>query len=150
MRIQGEHMQNVIECLILSKRSYCFFAPQGFVTRCFLIFIIDEVKNFAINIFLKLVSWSHTGNRAKVWRSYIEELRDSEAVEGFYYKFIYENCRVQKQRFCTRSETSLYYSGLPFRKVSPQVFTVKLVCFIGFLTSLYLVLFTILLCIILT
>ena len=58
----------------------------------------------------------------KGWRSYIEEFRGSEAVEGFYCKFIYGNCRVQGQRFCTRSETSLYYSGLLFVKVSPQVF----------------------------
>ena len=44
--------------------------------------------------------------------------------------------------FCTRSETSLYYSELLFGKVSSQVFfTVKLVCFIGFLGSSYLVLF---------
>ena len=29
--------------------------PLGFVTKCFLIFIIDEVKNFAANNRLKLV-----------------------------------------------------------------------------------------------
>ena len=43
--------------------------------------------------------------------------------------------------FCTRSETSLYYSELLFGKVSTRFFTVKLVCFIGFLGSSYLVLF---------
>ena len=49
-------MQKVTQCLILSARSYCVFAPQGFVTKCFLIFIVDEVKNFAANnIFLKLL-----------------------------------------------------------------------------------------------
>ena len=53
--------------------------------------------------------------------------------------------------FCTRSETSLYYSGLLFGKVSPQFFFIlKLVCFIGFLGSSYLVLFIFPLCIILT
>ena len=30
----------------------------------------------------------------KEWHSYIEEFRDSEAVESFYYKFIYGDCRV--------------------------------------------------------
>ena len=30
----------------------------------------------------------------KGWRSYIEEFRDSEAVEGFCCKFIYRDCRV--------------------------------------------------------
>ena len=43
------------QCLILSERNYCIFAPLGFVTKCFLIFIVDEVKNFAANIFFKLV-----------------------------------------------------------------------------------------------
>ena len=146
-------MQKVTKCLILSKRSYCVFAPQGFVTKCFLIFIVNEVKNFAANIFFKLVCQSCTWNRAslvshvlgsmqKGRRSYIEEFRGSEAVEGFCCKFIYGDCRVQGQRFCTRSETSLYYSGLLFEKVPPpRFFTVKLVCFIGFPGSSYLVLF---------
>ena len=115
-------MQKVTEYLILSKRNYCVFAPQGFVTKCFLIFIVDEVKNFAANnIFFKLVSQSRTGIRAKGWRSYIEEFRGSEAVKSFYCKFICGDYRVQKQRFCTRSEISLYYSGLLFGKASPQV-----------------------------
>ena len=48
-------------CLILSERSYYIFAPQGFVTKCFLIFIVDEVKNFAANIFFQLVIKSRTG-----------------------------------------------------------------------------------------
>ena len=111
--------------------------------------------------FLKLVSESCTGIRAslvshilrfmqqKGWHSYIEEFRGSEAIEGFCYKFTYEDCRVYGQRFCTRSKTSLYYSGLFFGEVSPQVFTVKLVCFIGFLGLSYLVLFNFPLCMIL-
>ena len=125
-------MQKVTKCLILSERSYCVFAPQGFVTKCFLIFIIDEVKNFAANILFKLVCQSHTRSRVslvshvlgfvqKRWRLYIEEFRGFEVIEGFNYKFIYKDCRVQGQRFCIRSETYLYYSGLLFRKVSPQV-----------------------------
>ena len=145
-------MQKVIECLILSERSYCIFVSQGFVTKYFLILIVDEVKNFATNIFFKLVSQSHIGSCVslishvlksvqKGWRSYIEEFRDSEAVESFYCKFIYEDCIIQGQRFCIRSKTSLYYSGLLFGKVSSQIFTVKQVCFIGFLGSSYLVLF---------
>ena len=50
MRILEEHMQKVTECLILYERSYCVFVP-----KCFLIFIVDEVKNFAANNLLKLV-----------------------------------------------------------------------------------------------
>ena len=48
--------------------------------------------------------------------------------------------------FCIRSETSLYYSGLLFLgRFPPRFFTVKLVCFIGFPGSSYLVLFIFLL-----
>ena len=126
-------MQKVTECLILFERSYCVFVPQGFVTKCFLIFIVDEVKNFAANNLLQvgelvtywepcIIGQSCTEIRAKGWRSYIEEFRGSEAVEGCYCKFIYGDCRVSRKRFCTRSETYLYYSKLLFRKVSPQVF----------------------------
>ena len=97
-------MQKVTECLILSKRSYCVFCAFRFVTKCFLIFIIDEVKNFAANNIFKLlelvtyqepciIGQSRTGIRAKGW-PYIEELKGSEAVKGFYYKFTYEDCRV--------------------------------------------------------
>ena len=133
MRIQGKHMQKVTKCLIFSKRSYDVFVLQGFVTKCFLIFIVDEVKNFVANIFFKLVCQSRTRSHAslvshvlgsiqKGWRSYIKEFRGSKAVEGFYCKYIYRDCRVKEQRFCIRSETSLYYSGLLFENVSPQAF----------------------------
>ena len=127
-------MQKVIDALFSLKEATASFALQGFVTKYFLIFIVDEVKNFAANIFFKLVCQSHTGSRAslvshvlgsvpkKGWRLYIEEFKSSEAVEGFCCKFIYGDCRVQGQRFCTRSETSLYYSGLLFRKVFPRFF----------------------------
>ena len=98
-------MQKVTDTLFSLKEAIASFAPQDFVTKCFLIFIIDEVKNFATNIFFKLVSQSRTGSRAylvnhvlgfvqKGWHSYIEKFRDSEAVKGFYCKFIYGDCRV--------------------------------------------------------
>ena len=45
-------MQKII---LSEKEATAFFAPQGFVTKCFLIFILDEVKNFATNIFFQLV-----------------------------------------------------------------------------------------------
>ena len=53
-------MQKGDRCLILSERSYCVFALQGFITKCFLIFIVDEVKNFAANYLPKLVIKLHT------------------------------------------------------------------------------------------
>ena len=42
-------MQKVIDALFSLKEAIASFAPQGFVTKCFLIFIVDEVKNFAAN-----------------------------------------------------------------------------------------------------
>ena len=115
-------MQKVTDFIFSLKEATASFASQGFVTKCFLIFIVDEVKNFVTNIFFKLVCQSRTGIRAKGWCSYIEEFRGSKVIKGFCCKFIYGDCRVQGQRFYTRSETSLYYSGLLFEKVSPQVF----------------------------
>ena len=40
-------MQKVTNALFSLKEATPSFAPQGFVTKCFLIFIVDEVKNFA-------------------------------------------------------------------------------------------------------
>ena len=50
--------------LSFSWRSYCFCTPQGFVTKQLLdLHRVDELKNFAANIFLKLVSKPHIGIR---------------------------------------------------------------------------------------
>ena len=68
-------MQKVTECLILSKRNYRVFAPQGFVTKCFLILIVNEVKNFVTNIFFKLVSQSHTESRASLISHVLESVQ---------------------------------------------------------------------------
>ena len=48
-------MQKVTEVSFSLKEATASFAPQGFVTKCFLIFIIDEVKNFVANILLPQV-----------------------------------------------------------------------------------------------
>ena len=48
-------MQKVTGALFSLKEATASFAPQGFVTKCFLIFIVDEVKNFAANILLPQV-----------------------------------------------------------------------------------------------
>ena len=91
--------------LVSLKEVTVSFAPYGFVTKYFLIFIIDEVKNFATNNLHqvgKLVTYwksciigqSRTGICAKRLRLYIEEFKGSEAIEGFCYKFIYGDYRV--------------------------------------------------------
>ena len=93
-------MQKVTDALFSLKKATASFTPQSFVTKCFLIFIVDEVKNFAANNLLQLVTevvyqdprnWlvTYWDSCIKRWRSYIEEFRGSEAVEGFCCKFIY-------------------------------------------------------------
>ena len=57
-------MKKMTDALFSLKEATASFAPQGFVTKCFLIFIVDEVKNFAANIFFQLVIKSRTGIRA--------------------------------------------------------------------------------------
>ena len=42
-------MQKVTDALFSIKEATASFASQGFVTKCFLIFIVDKVKNFAAN-----------------------------------------------------------------------------------------------------
>ena len=53
-------MKKVTDALFFLKEATASFAPQGFVTKCFLIFIVDKVKNFAANIFFQLVIKSRT------------------------------------------------------------------------------------------
>ena len=129
-------MQKVTNTLFFLKEAIASFAHQGFVTKCFLIFIVDEVKNFTANNLLQvdvlvtywepfIIGQSRTVIHTKGWRSYIKEFRGSKAVEGFCCKFIFEDYRVQRQRFCIKSETSLYYSGLLFWKVSPPGFLLE-------------------------
>ena len=48
-------MQKVIEALFSLKEATTSFVPQGFVTKYFLIFIVDEVKKFVANNLLQVV-----------------------------------------------------------------------------------------------
>ena len=154
-------MQKVTECLILSRRSYCVFTPQGFVIKCFLIFIDDEVKNYVANIFFKLVSQSCTGSRASLVCHVLEFMQKG----GVHILKSSEVLKRQKV-FAVSSSTGfvetrdkgfvldlklLFTIVNCFQGRFPlRFFTVKLVCFIGFPQSSYLVLFTFLLCMILT
>ena len=100
-------MQKVTDALFSLKEDTASFAPQGFVTKCFLVFIVDEIKNFAANNLLQvgvlvmywepcIISQSRTGIGASKRVAFIyEEFRGSEEVKGFYYKFTYGDCRVQ-------------------------------------------------------
>ena len=45
---KSRHMKEIVtQSLIFSVRSYYVCMPSGFVIKCFLIFIVYEVKNFA-------------------------------------------------------------------------------------------------------
>ena len=145
-------MPKVTECPTLSTRSYCVFTPLGFVTKYFLIFIIDEVKNFAANSFFKLVCQSRIGSRA----SLVSHVLRSVHKDGVH---ILKNSKVLKQQKVSvvsssigivefRDKGFVLYLKFLFtivdcfsRRFPPRFFTVKLVCFIGFPSSSYLVLF---------
>ena len=136
--------------LILSKTSYCVFAPQSFVTKCFLIFIVDEVKNFAANIFFKLVSQSRTGSCASlvshvlgfVQKGGVHILKSSEVLKRQNVSAVSSSTRIVEstdKSFILDLKFLFtivdYFSG----RFPPRFFTVKLVCFIGFSKSSYLV-----------
>ena len=47
-------MQKVTDALFSLKEATASFAPYGFITKYFLIFIVDEVKNFVANNLLQV------------------------------------------------------------------------------------------------
>ena len=146
-------MQKVTECLILSERSYCVFAPQGFVIKCFLIFIVDEVKNFAANVFLKLVVSHVLG----VMHHWLVTYWDPCKKGGVHILKSLEVLKRQKVSIISSSMGIVKFRDKSFVLDLKLLFTivdcfsgVKLVCFIGFLKSSYLVLFNFSLCMMLT
>ena len=145
-------MQKGDRCLILSERSYCVFALQGFITKCFLIFIVDEVKNFAANYLPKLVIKLHTRIRTigqsrtgiRASKGGIHILKSSEVLKQQKVSVVSSSTGIVKSR------DKDFILGLKllftivdcFREGFPLgFFTVKLVCFISFIGSSYLVFF---------
>ena len=133
-------------------RSYCVFAPQGFVTKCFLVFIVDEVKNFAANIFFKLVSQSRIGSRASlvshVLRSMqkggVHILKSSEVLKWQNVSAVSSSIEIVESRdkgFILDLKLLFTIVDCFSRRFPPRFFTVKLVYFIGFRGLSYLVLF---------
>ena len=145
-------MQKVANALFSLKEATTSFAPLGFVTKCLLIFIVDEVKNFAANVFFKLVCQSHTKSRA----SLVSHVLRSVQKGGIHILNSLEVLKWQKV-FTVSSSTRIVESrdksfvlGLKLLftimdcflgRFPSRFFTVKLVCFIGFPRSSYLVLF---------
>ena len=181
----------------VTERNYCVFAPQGFVTKCFLIFIVDEVKNFAANIFFKLVCQSRIGSRVSLVshvldlckKGGVHILKSSKVLKRQKVSAVSSSTRIVESRdksqcvshvldLCKKGGVHILKSSkiLKRYKVSAvsssmrivesrdksfvlnlkllftivdcflggfplRFFTVKLVCFIGFPKSSYLVLF---------
>ena len=87
------------QVLNFSIRSYYVFTPLSFITKCFLIFIVDEVKNFATNNnHSSCRSQSHTGIRAN--ELVTNQRFVHQGKEGYYKiksKWVLEqkfNCRL--------------------------------------------------------
>ena len=145
-------MQKVTDALFSLKEATASFTSQGFVTKCFLIFIVDEVKNFAANIFFKLVCQSRTRSHA----SLVSHVLGSVQKGGVHILKSLEVLKRQKV-FAVSSSMGIVQSKdegfvlnlkLLFTimdcfsgRFPPRFFTVKLVCFIGLPGSSYLVLF---------
>ena len=121
-----------------------------------MIFIVDEVKNFAANnIFFKLLElvtyWDSCKGVSHVlgfvhhwWRSYTWEVGSSDVSSSTkIVEYRDKNFVLDLKLFFTIVN---YFSG----RFPPMLFTMKLVCFVGFPRSSYLFLFTFPLCMILT
>ena len=143
-------MQKVTKCLIVSERSYCIFAPQGFVTKCFLIFIVDEVKNFAAN------NHPQVGVLVTYWDPYkkggIHILKSSEVLKQQKVSAISSSTEIVESRdksFVLDLKLLFTIVDCLSGRYPYKFFIVKLVCFIGFPRLSYLLLFNFLLCMIL-
>ena len=154
-------MQKVTDALFSLKEVTASFTPQSFVMKCFLIFIVDKMKNFATNIFFKLVCQSRTGSRASLVSHVLGSVHQKGGVHILRSLVVLKRQKI----FAVSSSTGIVesrdkgfvldlkllltivdcFSG----RFPPRFFTVKLVCFIGFLGLSYFVLITIPLCMIL-
>ena len=145
-------MKKVTDALFSLKEATASFAPQGFVTKCFLIFIVDKVKNFAANIFFQLViksrtrirtiDQSRTGIRAS--KGGVHILKNSEVLKWQKVSAVSSSTGIVESRdkgFVLDLKLLFTIVDCFSRRFPPKFFTVKLVCFIGFLGSSYLVLF---------
>ena len=82
--------------------------------------------------------------------SYIEEFRGSKAKEVSAVSSFTRIVEFRDKGFVINLKLLFIIVDYFLGKFVPKFFTVKLICFIGFLESSYLVLFTIPLCMILT
>ena len=145
-------MQKVTNAIFSLKEAIASFASQGFVTKCFLIFIVDEVKNFVANIFFKLVCQSRTGSRASlvshvlgsVQKGGVHILKNLEVLKSQKVSAVSSSMGIVESRdkgFILDLKLLFTIVDYFLRRFPPRFFTVKLVCFIGFPRSSYFTLF---------
>ena len=136
-------MKIVTDALFSLKEATASFAPKGFVTKCFLIFIVDEVKNFVVNIFFKLVSQSRIGSRASlvihvlgfVQKGGVHILKSLEVLKQQKVSVVRSSTGIVKSRdkgFVLDLKLLFTIVDCFSGRFPPKFFTMKLVCFIGF------------------
>ena len=81
------------------------------------------------------------GSVQKGWRLYIEEFRGSKAVEGFAVSSSMRIVESRNKGFVLDLKLLFTIVDCFSGRFSPRFFNVKLICFIGFPKSSYLVLF---------
>ena len=99
-------MQNVTDALFSLKEAIASFAPQDFVIKYFLIFIIDEVKNFATNNIFKLLELARTKSRASLVRHVLGSvqkgdiyiLKSSEVLKQEKVSVVSSSTRIEESR----------------------------------------------------
>ena len=138
-------MQNVTDALFSLKEATASFAPQSFVSKCFLIFIVDEVKSFAANIFFKLVCQSHTGICASlvsyvlrfVQKGGVHILKSSEVLKRQKVSAVRSSSGIVKSRdkgFVLDLKLLFTIVDCFLGRFPPKFFTVKLVVSLVFLS----------------
>ena len=133
-------MQKVIQCLILSERNYSIFCV--FCNQVLLILIVDEVKNFAANNLLQVAGVSHV--LGSVQKGGIHILKNSEVLKRQKVSTVSLFMGIVEFRdkgFVLDLKLFFTIVNCFLKRFPPRFFTVKLVCFIGFPGSSYLVLF---------
>ena len=145
-------MQKVTDALFSLKEATASFAPQGFVTKFFLIYIVDEMKNFSTNIFFQLVIKTLAGIRAigqsctgiRASKGGVHILKSSQVLKRQKVSAVSSSTGIVESRdkgFVLDLKLLFTIVDCFPRRFPPKFFIVKLVCFISFPRLSYLVLF---------
>ena len=87
--------------LIYSVKSYCVCAPQIYVIKCFLIFIIYKVKNFAAN-----------NNQSSYWSQLCTEIRTKKLVTDWRFVQQMKEGYYNNNQVLSKGSTVGWYIGI--------------------------------------